>query len=119
MEQFSGHRVICIQQDYAASVFVANLQSLIIKQSEEYLQEINQTRKHKYKINKNVSLAAIKNNIVRLFINNEPREILEKLQHVFEKNIEPIRPGRKFKRVIKVKYKRGKYRILTNYKRAI
>jgi len=119
MEQFSGHRVICIQQDYAASVFVANLQSLIIKQSEEYLQEINQTRKHNYKINKNVSLAAIKNNIVRLFINNEPSEILEKLQHVFEKNIEPIRPGRKFKRVIKVKYKRGKYRILTNYKRAI
>ncbi|MGZ5192137.1 MAG: IS4 family transposase, partial [Flavisolibacter sp.] len=32
MEQFSGHRVICIQQDYAAGIFVANLQSLIEKQ---------------------------------------------------------------------------------------
>jgi len=31
MEQFSGHRAICIQQDYAACLFVANLQSLIEK----------------------------------------------------------------------------------------
>jgi hypothetical protein len=35
MEQFSGHRVICIQQDYAAGLFVANLQSLIEKQCED------------------------------------------------------------------------------------
>lgn len=41
MEQFSGHRVICIQQDYAACLFVANLQSLIEKQCEEYLLQVN------------------------------------------------------------------------------
>lgn len=119
LEQFSGHRVICIQQDYAASVFVANLQSLINKQCDEYLQEINQTRKYNYKINRNVSFASVKNNIVRLFLNNEPSEILKRLQHIFERNIEPIRPERKFKRIIKFKNNRGKYRTLTNYKRAI
>jgi hypothetical protein len=29
MEIFSGHRVVCIEQDYAAGLFVANLQSII------------------------------------------------------------------------------------------
>ena len=41
MEQFSGHRVICIQQDYAAGLFVANLQSLIEKQCEDHLDQVN------------------------------------------------------------------------------
>ena len=55
MEQFSGHRVICIQQDYAAGLFVANLQSLIEKQCEDYLHKINAKRKLTYRINRNVS----------------------------------------------------------------
>ena len=38
---------------------------------------------------------AMKNNIVRLFFNNNPAQILLELQHVFERNTEPIRPGRK------------------------
>lgn len=118
LEQFSGHRVICIQQDYATSVFVANLQSLISKQCDDYLNEINQTRKYNYKINRNVSFAAVKNNIVRLFLNDEPYEILKQLEHIFKRNIEPIRPGRQLNRIKKMKHK-GKYRTLTNYKRAI
>ena len=118
MEQFSGHRIICIQQDYAASVFVANLQSLISKQCENHLQKINLTRKYNYKINRNVSWASVKDNIVRLFLNNNPVEILGQLQHIFERYIEPIRPGRNFKRIKKINHG-GKYRTLTNYKRAL
>ncbi len=119
LEQFSGHRVICIQQDFHASVFVANLQSLINKQCEGYLQKINLKRKYNYKINRNVSWGALKNNIVKLFLNNEPLDLLLKLQCIFERSTEPIRPGRQYLRTIKVKFRRGKYRTLTNYKRAI
>jgi Transposase DDE domain len=119
LEQFSGHRVICIQQDFHASVFVANLQSLINKQCEGYLKKINTRRKYKYKINRNVSLGALKNNIVKLFFQNEPLDIMLKLQSIFELNTEPIRPGRQYTRTAKVKFRRGKYRTLTNYKRAI
>ena len=46
LEQFSGHRIICMQQDYAASLLVANLQSLIEKQSEDFLDQVNQRRTH-------------------------------------------------------------------------
>lgn len=119
LEQFSGHRVICIQQDFHASVFVVNLQSLINKQCEDYLQRTNVKRKYNHKINRNVSWGALKNNIVKLFFNNEPLDLLLNLQHIFERYTEPIRPGRQYLRTEKVKFRRGKYRTLTNYKRAI
>lgn len=119
IEQFSGHRVICIQQDFHASVFVANLQSIISKQCDEHIEQINLIRKHKYKINRNVSWGSLKHNIVKLFIENNPKEILLKLQYAFQQNIEPIRKNRVYERKIKVRCKRGKYRTLTNYKRAI
>ena len=119
MEQFSGHRVICIQQDYAAGIFVANLQSLIEKQCEHYLQKINAKRKHRYRINRNVSWASLKYNIVKLFLQNKPEEILLQLQKAFERNIEPVRPGRHNPRIKKAKRFKGKYQTLTNYKRSL
>lgn len=119
MEQFSGHRVICIQQDYAAGLFVANLQSLIEKQCENYLQQINTQRKYCYRINRNVSWAWLKHNIVKLFLQNDPEGILLQLQKAFERNIEPIRPGRHNPRIRKAKRLNGKYQTFTNYKRAI
>ena len=119
MEQFSGHRVICIQQDYAATVFVANLQSLIEKQSDDYLEEVNKRRKHKYRINRNLSWAAMKNNIVKLFLIAKPEEILLKLQQEFQENLEPVRPGRHNERHWKARRLNGKYQTHTNYRRAI
>jgi hypothetical protein len=119
MEQFSGHRVVCIMQDYAACLFVVNLQSLIEKQSEPYLQYINLRRKHRYRINRNVSWASLKHTIVRLFLENDTTTILLQLQKDFQRNIEPVRSGRKYLRVRKAKRLTGKYQILTKYKRAI
>lgn len=119
MEQFSGHRVICIQQDYAAGLFVANLQSLVEKQCENYLHRVNKRRKYRYKINRNISWASLKHNIIKLFLNNEPEQILRQLQKAFERNIEPIRPGRQYPRRIKAKRLNGKYQTFTNYRRAI
>ena len=119
MEQFSGHRVVCIQQDFAANVFVANLQSLIEKQCAETINKINLRRKHNYKVNKNISWGALKNNIVRIFVKEDPEQILKKLQSIFERNLEPIRLDRKYERVTKTRRLRGKYQTLTNYKRAI
>jgi hypothetical protein len=119
MEQFSGHRVICIQQDYAAGLFTANLQSLIEKQCECYLKQINERRKFKYKINRNISWASLKHNIVKLFLQNNPKDILLFLKNEFERNVEPIRPGRQNPRSTKIKRMRGKYQTFTNYRRAI
>lgn len=119
LEEFSGHRVICIQQDYAAAIFVSNLQSLIEKQSEDNLRAITEGRKYKYQINRNLSWASLKHRIVQLFLTNETENILTNLQKAFERNLEPLRPGRQFRRCKKKQRLTGKYQTFTNYKRAI
>lgn len=119
MEQFSGHRVICIQQDYAAGLLVANLQSIIEKQCTNYLSKINAKRKYQYHINRNISWACLKNEIVKLFLHHHPEKILLQLQLSFQRNIEPLRPGRQYPRITKAKRIHGKYQTFTNYKRAI
>lgn len=119
MEIFSGHRVLCIEQDYAASLFVSNLESIIEKQCEQDLQKISATRFYEYKINRNISWAFLKNRILKLFIqSNNSLEILMELKCLFLKNIEPVRPGRNAPRILP-KRKRGKYQTFTNYRRAI
>ena len=119
MEIFSGHRVMCIEQDYAAGLFVANLQSIIEKQCDREMKEISASRCYEYKINRNVSWACLKYRILKLFIeSNNSLTILMELQNLFIKNIEPVRPDRHVSRRLP-KRKRGKYQTFTNYRRAI
>lgn len=114
LEQFSGHRVICIQQDYHATLLVSNIQSLIEKQSVEYVNAVSKRRKYRYKINRNVSWAALKNTIFLLFFQNNATRLLVYLQDVFERNLEPVRPGRSYKRTTKAKRLNGKYQTFTS-----
>jgi hypothetical protein len=119
IEAFSGIRKVCIEQDYFANLFVYNLQSIIEKQSEEVVAQVNNNRKHNYKINKNLSLAVLKNKIVDLFLKEDSREILLELQALFQQHLEPVRPNRTYPRTQKAIHGNGKYQTLTNYKRAI
>ena len=66
--QFSGIRDICIRQDFAANLFLFNLQSLIEKQCEPYIEQVCKTRIYKYKVNKNISWASMKYGVVKLFL---------------------------------------------------
>jgi hypothetical protein len=119
MEQFSGIRVICIQQDYVAGLIVANLQSLIEKQSCNYLRQVNQTRKHNYRINRNISFASLKYDIVQLFLSADTEELLYRIQKKFERYLEPVRPARHYQRNKKTTRSTGKFQTFSNYKRAI
>jgi hypothetical protein len=119
LEQFSGHTVWSIKQDFYATTFVSNLQSIIEKQCEPYLTIKNESRKYNYKINKTLSIGSMKNKIVTLFITEDPKTILLKLQKLFEKHLEPIRPERNYARRKSKIRKNGKFKTLTNYKRAI
>lgn len=119
IEIFSGHRVICIEQDYAAALFVANLQSILEKQCEDQLRRQTKNRRYHYKVNRNISWALLKDRIVKLFIRStDSIAILKELQYLFSKYLEPVRPGRKVPRGKPI-IKRGKYQTFTNYRRAI
>lgn len=99
--QFSGITPVCIEQDFAANLFLFNLQSLIEKQCKPTLKAISKKRKYTYKVNKNISWASLKYRVVKLFITHEPLYILRELEILFSRYIEPVRPGRKYPRAKK------------------
>ena len=115
---FSGISPLCIEQDFAANLFLFNLQSIIEKQCEPYVNEISCKRKYQYKVNKNISWASLKYRVVKLFIMEDPPKILNELETLFCRYLEPIRPGRKYPRIKKRK-PNSKHYTLTNYKKAI
>jgi len=115
---FSGISPLCIEQDFASNLFLFNLQSIIEKQCEPYVNKISCKRKYQYKVNKNISWASLKHRVVKLFIEEEPPDVLRELETLFCRYLEPIRPGRKYPRINKRK-PNSKHYTLTNYKRAI
>ena len=119
LEQFSGVSVWCIEQDYHACIFVANLQALVEKQCSAYVQRLSVKRKQACKINTNCSVAALKHWVVKLFLSEETEAVLVYLQQAFQRNVVPVRPGRKYKRKRKDKRHKSKFQTFTNYKRAI
>jgi len=118
MEIVSGHSVKAILQDFYATIFTANLHSLMVNECEQQLEPVNEKRKYDYAVNKNVTLGLLKGRIVMLFLLEQPGQILEELNSLFIKHLEPVRPGRKNKRNFK-RHKKGKYVTFTNYRRAI
>jgi hypothetical protein len=119
LEAFSGQKVETILQDFYITVFLANLQEIISKASKPAVDQVSARRKYDYQINKNIAIGLMKNRIIGLFLFENPEHILVTLQKLFAQHLEPIRPGRKYPRIRKLKRRAGKYKTLTNYKRAI
>ena len=119
IENFSGIRKLCIEQDFFANLFVYNLQIIIEKDSEQLVAKVCYNRKYTYQINKNISWAFLKDRLIDLFIEENPRQILLELQTLFWQHLEPVRHNRSYPRIRKTINKNGKYRTLTNYKRAL
>jgi hypothetical protein len=119
VENFSGYSDIAIQQDFNCTLFIRNLQSIILKDLNEEAKVKHKDCKYQYKINDNISIGLMKNRIIELFLSKKPEEVLEELKSLLILNVIPIRPGRKFKRH-KDKYRTRKKPIITkNFKDAL
>lgn len=119
IENFSGHTVLSVFQEFYAMLFVHNLQSIIINDCQEQLEQICRNRTKLYKINRNVSLGLLKHRIVQLFLCEDPNMILEELKTRFVRHLERVRLNRKHPHKYKNINRRGKYRTQKNYRRAI
>jgi hypothetical protein len=119
LEAFSSQKVNTILQDFHSIVFLFNLQSIIAKSAQSYLRRINKERKHEYAINKNIAFGLMKNRVIGLLITENTQTILFELEKLFCKHLEPIRPNRKYPHTQKFQRRKGKFKALTNYKRAI
>jgi hypothetical protein len=119
LESFTGHKVNTIMQDFYATFFIGNLQEILSKPSQIRAKEKTKGYKYEYKINRNVAIGLMKNKIVKLFIDQDPQSILNHLENLFLRHLEPVRPGREYERVVKQKRRKGKYQTFTNYRRAV
>jgi Transposase DDE domain len=119
IECFSGTKVNSILQDFYASIFIGNLQSIIANSCEKDVAKKTSHRRYKYKINRNLAIGLMKNKIPKLFLDRFPERIIEEIRELQMKFIEPIRLGRINPRNRRSKKISGKYQTELNYKRVI
>ena len=120
VEHFSGYSNQSILQDFYATLFVSNVQTLIVSELEEEIAMQNQTKKLKYKVNNNLSYGFLKNRILELFLTQDSMErAIEELKTLFKKHLVPIRPNRSYERKPGKDRSRRKHKISKNQKDAI
>jgi hypothetical protein len=92
---FTGLSAQAIRQDVYATVFVSNLESLLIAPANQHLEQHAPARQHRQQVNHAVSFHAIKSHIIALLAGPEPTaQVVEKLQQLFLATPTTIRPGR-------------------------
>jgi hypothetical protein len=117
LESFSGLTVQSVKQDFYATVFMANLHSILIKDAQR---KLNHNKKGKYprKVNKNKSYGHLKTWLVSVFICQSPLVIIKKLVSLFLRDALPVRKGRSFTRIRKHTQSNSKYKTYSNFKPA-
>ncbi len=106
VEHFSGYSDQSIQQDFYATLFVSNVQTLIVNEIQEEKNTQKGQKKYEYKINMNMSYGLLKNRVVTLFLDqgSSTNDMVEELKQLFKLHLIPIRPKRSNER------NSGKYR---------
>jgi len=105
LENFSGKSALSVYQDFHAKIFVKNLVSIMVFPLKDTLENDNRTRMYEYQINFTQALSKSKGVIALLFHDTAKkiRQLIADLQYIFQRTVEPIRPGRKYPRNHKVK----------------
>lgn len=99
LENFSGVSAEAIRQDLHATIFLSNLESILIRPAQAQLQQAAEQRLHPAQVNHAVSFHALKSQIIQLLLSNQPiAEVLLKMRRLFLDNPVSCRPGRKVPR---------------------
>jgi len=134
LESFSGQTVKSVEQDFFATVFMANLAALITRQANEEkeakkrkkllaksppVKPKRRARDWPMQVNLNKATGKLRQKLVSLFTSNTPDNILKQLVLYFGKHMLPVRKGRSFIRERKNKQTHSKHKTFTNYKPSI
>jgi len=101
MENFSGKSKLTVEQDFFATIFTCNVASLLMKEALDEINEVLEQKKckYKYKINRNIGLGLLKDELITAVLSDEDlTKFCEKVKNQMQKNLVPIRPGRSFSR---------------------
>lgn len=105
IENFTGETQIAIEQDFYATMYLANMVALAKMDANEIIEEeyTNKGLKYEYKVNTNVLIGKLKDTLITMISINNPWKRSRMLKHIEEeiqKNIIPVRPDRSFKRKV-------------------
>lgn len=105
LENFTGKSPLSVYQDFHAKVFAKNLVSIMAFPLKEPINIENKFKKYEYQINFTQALSKSKGPLALLFCESgkKIRNLIAALQEIFQRTLEPIRPGRKNRRKHKVK----------------
>ena len=100
LENFSGKSVLSVYQDFHAKIFAKNLVSILALPVNDHLEHNSENKKYVYHINFTQALSKSKAVIALLFHETISKvvQLIADLQNIFQKTVEPIRPGRKYPR---------------------
>ena len=107
IENFSGKSVLAVYQDFHAKVFTTNLTTILARPAQEVVTQDSAEKKYSCQVNMTNALSKMKDTIVLLLhdLSMVPR-LLISLWQLMIKTIEPIRPGRSYPRIMRVKPKK-------------
>lgn len=90
LEHFTGYSEKSILQDFFCTIFISNLQSVIVNDLQNELAVKNQNKILEYKINTNLSYGFLKNRILELLCKDASLEfVYNELEELFLKNLVP------------------------------
>ncbi len=103
IENFTGETPIAIEQDFYATMYLANMVALAKMDANEIIEEEykNKDLKYEYKVNTNVLIGKLKDTLITMISTKNPWKRSRMLKHIeeeIERNVIPIRPDRSFER---------------------
>jgi hypothetical protein len=99
LEHCSGLTVEAVEQDFAATILLSNVESVVIGPAAAQLAERTKAREQPAKINRAVSMHALKSRLIDLLASTMPAEqVLSELTQWFQQNPVSVRPRRKVPR---------------------
>jgi len=97
LENFTGRSPQAVRQDVYATIFLSNLESVLIRPVQEQCETKSKSLKNPQQVNHAVSFHAIKSHLIALILSKEPLpQTIAKLQQLFLGNPVSSRPGEKF-----------------------
>ena len=99
IEDFTGLSSLSVLQDFFVSMFMANMQQILISEAQDELKKQKKDTEYEYKINKNLSFGFMKDRFVKILLDKNADRNIRDLKELFKINPSPIRKGRSFPRV--------------------
>lgn len=105
LENFTGKSVLSVYQDFHAKVFAKNLVLMMAFPIQNRIDDAPSAKTYRYQINFTQAFSKSKGVIALLLSDTGTRiaRLLADLQRIFQRTVEPIRPGRKCPRKHKAK----------------